>query len=70
MKNEQSETTLTTLANGAELVAAIAAEVLGSALSSSVNGAEMNNRAVHSLAASVFQSEMLDCMKGLPNAVN
>lgn len=70
MINEQSEITLTTLANGAELVAAIATEILGGALSSTVNGAPMNNQAVYALSASVFQSEISDCMKGLRNVVN
>jgi len=67
MKNLQSGTTLTTLANGAELVAAIAADLLGDALPDTVNGSVLSKEALYSLAQTAFQATINSSLGAIQN---
>lgn len=68
MRTNKSEVTVVTLANGCELVASIAAEVLGTTLPDSLNGSPLNRLAIYSLANQEFQSELSKATGGIDNA--
>lgn len=58
MKNKQSVVTASTLANAAELTAAIASEILGGEVAETFAGAPLNKDMLHQLSMSVFQKKI------------
>lgn len=58
MKNQQSVSTLMTLANGADLINNIARGVMGNEIADTFNGEELNTTLVHSLAQVQFQANV------------
>jgi hypothetical protein len=58
MINEKSVTSLVTLANAAELAAAIAQEVVGGDISDTIEGNTLTQDALYALTMSAFQKKL------------
>jgi hypothetical protein len=58
MKSKHSETTLLTLANGAELVAIVVQELAGNEVASQINGSPLTRSVIHDMAVTSFQDSM------------
>lgn len=58
MKNQSSETTLLTLANGAELVRVLVQEIAGNEVADRINGSPLTRSVVYDLAQTSFQNSM------------
>lgn len=56
MKHKQSQQTLTTLANGAELVNAIVQGVVGNDIADTINGSPLTRSLVYNLTQTQFQA--------------
>jgi hypothetical protein len=67
MRNIQSGTTLTTLANGAELVAAVAERLLGDVLPAQVGQSTLGREGIYAIAQSAFQNEVTNHMGAIQN---
>lgn len=63
MKLLQSEQTLVTLANGAELVANIAIEIAGNEIADTFKGSQLTRDVIHNLAYSQFQNKFSNLIK-------
>jgi len=68
MRHQKSVETLATLANGAELVAAIAFEVLGNEVADTLNGSPITRSVVYNLAQTRFQASLSAKLNGAHNA--
>jgi hypothetical protein len=59
MKHIESERTVVAIANAAELVAAVAMEVMGNDVANTFNGSPITRSMVHDLSITTFQNNHL-----------
>lgn len=64
MKSKRSETTLLTLANGAELVRLLVQEIAGNEVSDTISGSHLTRAVIYDLAQSSFQNSMSSKLGG------
>ena len=56
MQNKQSETTLVTLANAAELVRTVVQEIVGNEVADTLNGSPLTRAVLYDFAQTEFQA--------------
>jgi len=64
MQNKQSETTLVTLANAAELVRHIVQGIVGNEVADTLNGSPLTRQVIYDFAQSEFQSSVAKYLGG------
>lgn len=69
MQLRDSQQTLVTLANAAELACCIAKEVMGNEVADTLNGSELTRSALHSLAMAHFQRQFASYLGGQRHVV-
>lgn len=64
MQNSQSETTLVTLANAAELVRHVVQGVVGNEVADTMNGSPLTRQVIYDFAQSEFQTAIAKFLGG------